>query len=81
LTIRYYGWRVPFLSMFPNAVSMEPAPSRDVRLIPWFNIIFVTLAIAIVWAIAARVARWRQRPPRPGAASWTPDSRRGWFGR
>ncbi len=81
MIIRYYGWRIPFLSMFPNAVSMEPAPSRDVRLIPWFNIIFVTLVIAVVWAIAARVARWRQRRRDPVATSWTPDSRRGWFGR
>jgi hypothetical protein len=81
MIIRYYGWRIPVLSMFPNAVSMEPAPSRDVRLIPWFNIIFLTLVIAVVWAIAARIARWRQRRRDPVAASWTPETRRGWFKR
>jgi hypothetical protein len=31
MVIRYYGWRLPFVSMFPNAVSMRPAESRDVR--------------------------------------------------
>ena len=81
MIIRYYGWRIPFLSMFPNAVSMEPAPSRDVRLIPWFNIIFLTLVVAVVWAIAARIRGWSRRRRDPVAASWTPGTRRGWFGR
>lgn len=82
MIVRYYGWRIPFLSMFPNAVSMEPAPSRDVRLIPWFNIIFLTLLVAAVWAVWARLRRWRRRRADPVAASWTPETRRrGWFGR
>jgi hypothetical protein len=82
MIVRYYGWRVPFLSMFPNAISMEPAPSRDVRLIPWFNIILLVLLIAAVWAIWARIRRWSQRRRDPMAASWqTPTQRRGWFGR
>jgi hypothetical protein len=78
--VRYYGWRVPFLSMFPNAVSMRPAPSVDVRLIPWFNIVLLSLLGALVWAIAARIRRWRRRRADPTVAGWQPE-RRGWFGR
>jgi hypothetical protein len=82
MVIRYYGWRLPFVSMFPNAVSMRPAESRDMTLIPWFNIVVLSLLIAVVWAVWARLRRWRQRRADPVAASWTPDSkRRGWFGR
>lgn len=82
MIIRYYGWRIPFFSMFPNAVSMKPAPSPDVRLIPWFNIVFFLVLGALVWAIWSRLHRWRRRRADPVAASWTTDSRRrGWFRR
>ena len=82
MVVRYYGWRIPFMSMFPNAVSLEPAASRDVRIIPWFNIILLVVLIAIAWAVAARIRRWSQRRRDPMAAAWqTPSQRRGWFGR
>ena len=82
MVIRYYGWRLPFVSMFPNAISMRPAESRDMTLIPWFNIVLLTTLIALVWAIGARLRRWRQRRSDPVAASWTPDSQKqGWFRR
>jgi hypothetical protein len=82
VAVRYYGWRIPFLSMFPNAVSIAPVESRDVRLIPWFNIVLLTLLGAAIWAIWARLRRWRARRRDPVAASWEPArARRGWFGR
>jgi hypothetical protein len=82
MVVRYYGWRVPYLSMFPNAVSMSPAESRDMRIIPWFNIVFLSLVVALVWAIAARIRRWQRRRNDPTVAAWQPDgTRRGWFGR
>jgi hypothetical protein len=82
MIVRYYGWRIPFMSMFPNAVSMSLAESRNVRIIPWFNILLLVLLIAVVWAIWARVRRWRHRRRDPVAASWeTTATRRGWFGR
>lgn len=82
MVIRYYGWRLPFVSMFPNAVSMRPAESRDMTLIPWFNIVLLTLLVAAAWAVWARLRRWRALRADPVAASWTPDGRRrGWFGR
>lgn len=55
--ITHYGWRVPFLSIFPNAVSIRAVEGPDVRIIPWFNIFFfVFLMVAIVFIRAA----WRQ---------------------
>ncbi len=79
---RYYGWRIEFLSMFPNLVSLAPAASPDVRLVPWFNIIFFVLVIAVLWAIAARIRRWRQRRADPAVTAWQPEpTRRGWFRR
>jgi hypothetical protein len=82
MVVRYYGWRVPYLSMFPNAVSMSPAEGRDVRIIPWFNIVFLSLLIALVWAVAARLRRWQRRRNDPTLAAWQPEgTKKGWFGR
>jgi hypothetical protein len=41
--MRYYGWRSQLFSIYPNAVSIRPADGPDMRLIPWFNIVFLTL--------------------------------------
>ncbi len=58
--IRHYGWRNEFMSIFPNAVKIKPAESPDVRIINWFNIIFLTVLFAIVYAIWVRWRRFRQ---------------------
>ncbi len=50
VVMTHYGWRTEFLSAFPNAVAVRPVDSPDVRLIPWFNIIFLTvLAGFLLW--------------------------------
>jgi len=46
--VRHYGWRNSLLSIFPNALSMKPVAGPDVRLIPWFNIVFLTLLTVIL---------------------------------
>jgi hypothetical protein len=61
VAIRHYGWRNEFMSIFPNAVKVRPVAGPDVRLIPWFNIIVLTLLAATFWAIRVRWIRFRQR--------------------
>lgn len=60
VVLRHYGWRNEFLSIYPNAVAVRPVDGPDVRLIPWFNIIVLTLLAAICWAIWVRWRRFRQ---------------------
>lgn len=55
--ITHYGWRIPFFSIFPNAVSIRTVEGPDVTIIPWFNIgffIFVAFCFGMVRAM------WRQ---------------------
>lgn len=44
--VTHYGWRIPFFSMFPNAISIRPASGPDEPLTPWMNI-FIVSAIVI----------------------------------
>ena len=59
VVLRHYGWRNEFFSIFPNAVSVRAVDSPDVRLIPWFNIIVLTLLALIVGALWRRWRRFR----------------------
>lgn len=60
--IRYYGWRIQILSMFPNITSVEATSSRD-EPFPVFNTVFFTVLILLV-LIAALFVRRRVRKPR-----------------
>ncbi|MEI4486197.1 DUF1523 family protein [Frigidibacter sp. MR17.14] len=40
-----YGWRNQYFTIFPNAMSLKPVAGPEVRIIPWFNIIFLTLVV------------------------------------
>jgi len=59
--ITHYGWRNEFLSIFPNAIAINPVEGPDVRLIPWFNIAFLTVIAAVFWAVWVRWRRFRAR--------------------
>jgi hypothetical protein len=55
--VTHYGWRNELLSIFPNAVSVRPIAGPDVRIIPWVNIVILTVLAGLVfWAWII----WRQ---------------------
>ncbi len=60
VVIRHYGWRSNLYSIYPNALSIRPVSGPDVRIIPWFNIIFLTVLFASLYAIRVRWRRFRQ---------------------
>ncbi|SDJ54055.1 DUF1523 family protein [Salipiger marinus] len=64
VAITSYGWRVPFISMFPNAISVKEVEA-DYRHFPLFNIIFLAAwfgALAFLWyRINKKVADTRRR--------------------
>jgi len=58
--ITHYGIRSEFLSIYPNATNLKSVAGPDVRLIPWFNIVFLLVFFAFVWGIWVRIRRFRQ---------------------
>lgn len=57
----HYGWRLELFSAFPNAVAIKPVASPDVTIIPWFNIFFFVVLIALVLFIRAMWLQFRER--------------------
>lgn len=48
VSVTHYGWRIVYLSTFPNAISVRPVEGPDATIIPWVNIVILTfLAIAL----------------------------------
>lgn len=65
VVMKHYGWRIPFLSMYPNAISMRPAAGPDEDLFPWFNLIVVAIlvtAVLVLWR-AFRIMHRRHVDP------------------
>jgi len=54
VVVRHYGWRVPMLDMFPNALSIREAAGPDEDLVPWFNIVFLSvLTLGLLMTVRA----------------------------
>jgi hypothetical protein len=83
VVIRHYGWRNEFLSIFPNAVKLWPVDGPDVRIIPWRNIIILTLLFASFWALRVRWIRFRKKRIDPviDEVEETWEETEGWFKR
>ena len=61
VAVRHYGWRNQFFSIFPNATSIKQVSGPDERLIPWFNIVFLTILTVIVLILWRLWRNFRRR--------------------
>lgn len=57
VSVTHYGWRLAWLSIYPNAVAMKEVAGPEVRIIPYVNII-VLLALAFAVFMLRRM--WLQ---------------------
>jgi len=65
----HYGWRVIFITVFPNAISLRPIEGPDVLLIPWVNIILLSLLAFAVFMVRRMWAQFRERTVDPAVAN------------
>jgi len=61
VAITHYGWRIPLVSAFPNAVSISPVEGPDVTLIPWVNIVLLTLLAFMAFMARRMWLQFRER--------------------
>jgi hypothetical protein len=65
----YYGWRIQIFSVVPNVTSIKRVAADAEMPLPWFNLIFATVAIGLTaWlALWIRGVRNRRRVARGGS--------------
>jgi hypothetical protein len=68
VSVTHYGWRFPFLSIYPNAVNMHAVEGPDVRIIPWVNIVLLTTLLVIVLMLRRMWLQFRERMVDPTLA-------------
>jgi hypothetical protein len=83
VSITHYGWRIAFESIYPNAVKITPVAGPDVTIIPWVNIVILTLlALALFMARRMWLQFWeRMVDPAVASVEEAGDRAKGWFGR
>ena len=59
VVVTHYGWRIPVFSLFPNAVSIEPATGPEASVTPWFNGVVLGLLALLALFLWLRIRRWR----------------------
>jgi hypothetical protein len=65
VAVTHYGWRLPIFSIYPNAVKIRAVEGPDVRLIPWVNIIVLTLLAGLVLMLWRMWAQFKERMIEP----------------
>jgi hypothetical protein len=63
--VTHYGWRIRWMSIYPNAVRIKPVDGPDVTIIPWFNIFFFVFLAFIVFMLWRMWAQFRERTVDP----------------
>lgn len=68
VAITHYGWRIPLLSAFPNAVKVVKVDGPDVQLIPWVNIVILAMLAFVLVMIRKMWMQFRERMVDPALA-------------
>ncbi|MCU0905759.1 MAG: DUF1523 family protein [Tabrizicola sp.] len=68
VAVTHYGWRIPLVSAFPNAVSITPVEGPEVRLIPWVNIIILSFLAFAIFMVRKMWLQFRERMVDPTLA-------------
>lgn len=61
VAVTHYGWRIEFLSIYPNVVKIKLVDGPDTQLIPWFNIIFFILLALLGIYVFVKVRAFKRR--------------------
>ncbi len=83
LVVTHYGWRLPILSIYPNAVAVRAATSVDEQIIPWVSIVLLLVFGFAVFMVRRMWLQFVDRMVDPALAGVgeAQDRAKGFFGR
>lgn len=59
--VTHYGWRIRWATIYPNAIAVELVEGPDVRVIPWFSIVFFAFLLVAFFMLRAMWRQFRER--------------------
>ncbi len=68
VVITHYGWRNEFFTIFPNAVGIRQVEGPDVVLIPWLNIVILSVLAGMLLLLWRMWQQFRERTLDPALA-------------
>ena len=69
VAITKYGWRIAWLSIYPNAISLRPVEGPDVSFFPWLNITIIVVLVLLVLIIRRMWLQFWERMVDPAVKS------------
>lgn len=67
-----YGWRIPFLSIYPNAIRIREVPGPDYTAFPWLNVVILAALAGLVVMARLMWLQFLERVVSP-FIRWTTD--------
>ncbi|MGB3147035.1 MAG: DUF1523 family protein [Paracoccaceae bacterium] len=68
VSVTHYGWRIPFLSIYPNAVRIRAVDGPNATVLPWVNVLILTVLALIGLMIRRMWLQFRERTIDPALA-------------
>jgi len=65
VVLTHYGWRNKLFTIFPNAVGVRRVDSPEVRLIPWLNIVILSLLAGMAFLLWRMWVQFHERTIAP----------------
>lgn len=61
VAVTHYGWRNQLFTIFPNVIALRQVEGPDATIIPWANIVILTLLLLALFMIRRMWLQFRER--------------------
>ena len=61
VSVTHYGWRISWMSIYPNAVRLRVVDGPDTSLFPWVNIVILTALAFLLFMVRRMWLQFRER--------------------
>lgn len=65
VAVTHYGWRNQLFTIFPNVIALRQVEGPDTRIIPWVNIVILTVLAGIIFMLRRMWLQFRERMIEP----------------
>ena len=65
VAVTHYGWRIAWMSIYPNAVRVRVVEGPDVSIFPWVNIVILSLFAILAFMVRRMWLQFRERMIEP----------------